>query len=113
MVVNERHEDKARAMRFAESYIHQFQPDFQSWLDRNWHIWLAFARESSRIYARGRTHYSARTVIEWMRHETAMAEKGSQFKINNRYVPDLARLYQCFYPERHLFETRSSIVRAA
>jgi len=111
--MSERYEEKAKALRIAGSYNYQFNEDFAAWLELNWHIWLAFAKESARVYARGRRHYSARTLVEWMRHETALAEKGSRFKINNRYIPDLARLYQMLYPEHDLFETRSSNVRAA
>src|SRR5690554_4278984 len=84
-----------------------FRDGFDVWLRENWIVWLAFEREASRIWHRGRRHYSARTIIEFLRHETALADTGEDFKINGNNVPDLARLYQLRYPERAgLFETR-------
>jgi len=85
----------------------KFRSDFADWLRPNFHIWLAFVKEANKAWNRGRRHYSARTIIEYLRHETALAENGGEFKINGNYVPDLARLYQQTYPERaELFETR-------
>jgi DNA modification methylase len=77
----------------------------------NWPVWERFEREASYIWFRGRRHYSARTIIEWLRHETVLREAVRQdvgeFKLNNNWVPDLARLYGMVYPDRSgLFETR-------
>ena len=84
-----------------------FRDGFRAWLRDNRHIWLAFEREANRAWARGRRHYSARTIIEFLRHETALADNGADFKINGNNVPDLARLYRLRHPERAgLFETR-------
>jgi len=87
--------------------LFRYRSDFASWLSANPHIWSAFAREANRVWDRGRRHWSARTIIEFLRHETALAEQGGDFKINGNYVPDLARLYQDTFPDRaSLFETR-------
>lgn len=84
-----------------------FRPGFCLWLRDNMHVWRAFEREANRVWARGRRHYSARTLIEYLRHETALADAGGDFKINGNNVPDLARLYRLVHPERAgLFETR-------
>jgi hypothetical protein len=88
-----------------------FQPGFLDWLSDNWPVWERFEREASYIWFRGRRHYSARTIIEWLRHETVLREAVRQdvgeFKLNNNWVPDLARLYGMVYPDRSgLFETR-------
>lgn len=84
-----------------------FKPGFDQWLRDNWIVWLAFEREANRVWNRGRRHYSARTIIEFLRHETTLADTGPDFKINGNNVPDLARLYQVLHPERaDLFETR-------
>lgn len=84
-----------------------FRPGFALWLRDNRHVWLAFEREANRAWARGRRHYSARTIIEFLRHETALADTGADFKINGNNVPDLARLYRLRHPDRAgLFETR-------
>lgn len=109
--------ERDRAFAFLARWPHQFRTDFAEWLDANWHIWLAFSREANRIYATGRKRYAARTIIEWLRHETAIREASAEFKINDHFTPDLARLWLAFHPERAgFFETRhlaNSLARAA
>ena len=84
-----------------------FRPGFGAWLAENRHVWIAFEREANRVWDRGRRHYSARTLVEYLRHETALADTGGEWKINGNVVPDLARLYRLAHPERAgLFETR-------
>lgn len=84
-----------------------FLPTFAGWLAENLHVWRAFEREADRVWNRGRRHYSARTLIEYLRHETAVADTGIDWKINNNIAPDLARLYRLRYPARaDLFEIR-------
>lgn len=84
-----------------------FRPDFASWLAENRHVWIAFEREAGKVWNRGRRHYSARTLVEYLRHETALTDAGADFKINGNVVPDLARLYRLRYPDRSdLFELR-------
>lgn len=84
-----------------------FLPGFAAWLAENRDIWRAFEREADKVWNRGRRHYSARTLVEYLRHETTLADAGADFKINNNIAPDLARLYRLRYPARaSLFETR-------
>jgi hypothetical protein len=85
----------------------KYREDFADWLSANMHIWQAFCREANKVWAMGRRHYSARTIIEVLRHESAISEVGGEWKINGNYVPDLARLYMETFPERGgFFETR-------
>ena len=77
--------------------------DIDAWLAENKHIWDRFYAEANRVWAKGRPHYSARTIIEYMRHETTLREKGEEFKINNTVAPYLARLYVNMHPERAAF----------
>lgn len=85
----------------------EFLPGFAAWLCQNWHVWLAFAREANKVWDRGRKHYSARTIIEVLRHESALSDAGVEYKLNDHNTPDLARLYRLTFPERAgLFETR-------
>lgn len=85
----------------------KYRDDFSDWLLANGHIWSAFAAKAHQIWERGRRHYSARTIVEVLRHESTLAEIGGEWKINGNYVPDLARLYQDTFPDRaSLFETR-------
>lgn len=109
---------KHTAMTFVSAKPELFRPEFPEWLDKNYSVWSAFEREANRIWDRGRKHYSARTIGEYLRHETALSEAPNdlQLKLNDHYWPDLARLYLCHYPERDgFFERRSgqSAVRAA
>lgn len=85
-----------------------FRNDFMSWLSENWHVWQAFEVHADAVWARGRRHYSARTIYEVLRHESALREHGGgEWKLNNNAVPDLARLYGLMWPERvDLFEKR-------
>lgn len=84
-----------------------FRAEFYLWLQENWHIWKAFEAEAARTWDRGRRHYSARTICEYLRHETALSEHEGEWKINGNAVPDLARLYGLRNPDKEgMFETR-------
>lgn len=94
----------------AAAYVREnpevFNAGFAEWLDKNLAVWLRFKMEADRIRRR-REHYSARTILEFIRHETAVAEVDSEFKINNNATPDLARLYMLTTPgATAFFETR-------
>lgn len=85
----------------------RFTREFHEWLDENWGIWLRFREEADKIRATGRAHYGARTIAEFIRHETALRE-GGDFKLNNNAVPDLARFYMLVTPGADkFFETRN------
>lgn len=94
-------------LRRVATNVSVFRADFGTWLEANMGLWELFEMEASSVWIAGRRHYSARTIIEWMRHQTAAREKGGEFKINGNFVPDLARLYVLMWPERaKLFELR-------
>lgn len=84
-------------------------PEFTTWVAENPAIVARFFLEAHRVWLRGRRHYSARTIIEFIRHETSLADASDlAYKINNNVVPKLARLYLRIYPERDgLFELRN------
>jgi hypothetical protein len=85
----------------------QYRADFAAWLMSNQAIWLRFCMEANRVWDRGRRHYSARTILEYMRHETALTDTTVEVKITNNFCPDMARLFAATYPERAgLFEFR-------
>lgn len=84
-----------------------FSDSFGEWIEENRHIWKAFEREALEIFNRGQKHYSARTIVEFLRHHSAIRERGGMWKINNDSVPYLARLFVLLYPEANqLFEFR-------
>ena len=78
----------------------------------NFEIWKAFEAEATHIWQRGRAHYSARTIAEYLRHETAIREAGEVFKINNNEFPCMARLFVMLNPDKPLFEFRGEKVAA-
>lgn len=92
-----------------------FCDDFPDWLEQNFTIWERFECEANAIYSSGRKHYSARTIGEFIRHETALqAAADGDWKINNNRFPDLARLWLHLYPERAgFFELRENEKRKA
>lgn len=109
-------EHKRTVMLFVKASPEQFRKDFYDWLNTNFHVWQAFEREANRIWDYGRRHYSARTIIEVLRHESALRDSQDvEWKLNDNKTPDLACLYICVHPDRYgFFETRSgnSAVRA-
>ena len=76
-----------------------FREGFALWLDQNWSIWLRFEFEASKVRERGRAHYSARTIGEYIRHSTSLRERKPTFKCNDWWWPDCARLYMLEHPE--------------
>lgn len=89
----------------------QFTRDFAPWLEANWKVWEAFEREANKVWDSGRRHYSARTIGEYLRHQTTLSEKPNEhgFKLNDHAWPNLSRLYLLMYPARDgFFERRLS-----
>src|SRR5208282_1880173 len=96
------------AFLMIDTYPEKFRSVFRSWLRMNWRVWVRFEAEANKIWARGRTHYSARTIIEYLRHETALREEEGSFKLNDWYTKDMGLLYIKLHPERNsLFEFRN------
>lgn len=86
----------------------QYPQEFLQWLVENQHIWKRFEREANRLWNKGRRHYSSKTIIEFLRHETALYEQDSEWKINNNFSSSLSRYYIENYPDRsELFELRA------
>ena len=85
----------------------QFSDEFCGWIRENQHIWSAFCKEADQVRSTGRSHYSSRTIIEYLRHHSAVSEKNSTWKINDHCVPYLGRLYVLLKPEaKDFFEFR-------
>jgi hypothetical protein len=98
----------AEEMRLVAANPDRFAPDFADWLADNRHVWREFVRQADAVARRGYEHYSARTVIEVIRHHTKLAEVSADgWKVNNNHVPDIARLYALVRPHRaEFFEFR-------
>ena len=107
---------KRTALVYVEQRAELFRSDFADYLRTNWHVYEAFERQANAVWARGRRHYSARTLIEVLRHESVLQDSDPEWKLNDWWTKDLARLWLCFHPERDgFFEFRNgqSAVRAA
>ena len=73
----------------------------------NVQVFNRFIMEAHKVVDRGRTHYSARTIGEVIRHETALQDDKKSFKINNNLFPKLARVSMSIFPALNgLFELR-------
>lgn len=93
------------AFTLVAAHAPKFRADFVQWLEANYSAWEAFEREADKIWNAGRRHYSARTIGEVLRHESALREKPNThgWKLNDHYWPDLARLYALLHPDRDKF----------
>jgi hypothetical protein len=91
----------------------QFSDEFLEWLPENHHIWMAFEAEALKVLRKGFKHYSARVIVEVLRHHSALAEKpDTGWKINNNIIPYLGRLFALINPAHaNFFEYR--VVRMA
>lgn len=85
-----------------------FTEEFAEWVGQNLHVFAAFVEQARYVKkVMRRDHYSARTIGEWLRHNSAIKEKGNGWKLNNNWFPALARLSMLAYPDlAGLFETR-------
>ena len=83
---------------------HKFTIKFYEWVIANIHIYEYFEKSAMQVWRAGHKHYGARTIVEVMRHRTAIREIGNgEWKINNNYVPDMAVLYMELHPEQDGF----------
>lgn len=98
-----------RMEELVEDYAKDFPEKIKQWLVDNEHIWDAFVREAFKAHSAGRKHYSSRTIIEFLRHNTLLSEKGDEWKINDHVIPYLSRLIAKVYPNTMgtFFEFRS------
>ena len=95
-------------VQIARDNAEKFPDDFLSWLPDNIHIFEAFTEEALTVIRRGYKHYSAYTIVEFLRHHTAIKENSSDgLKINNNHRPYLGRLFDHTYPQHAgIFERR-------
>lgn len=84
-----------------------YPQEFMLFVYENPGLWKRFEAEANKAWNRGFRHYSSKTIVEYIRHETALYERTGDFKINNNWTPHLARYYQELHPDKAcLFETR-------
>jgi hypothetical protein len=79
---------------------HMFTKDFLRYLPDNLHVYEAFESEAFKVIQEGFEHYSARTIVHFLRHHSALIESDNGgWKINNNHSPYLARLFDLMHPE--------------
>ena len=71
----------------------------KKWYIDNWHVVEAFESVALRLIGLGRKHYSARTIVEVLVHQSNVREINGEFKIGNDNAPDLARVFVVLHPE--------------
>ena len=72
---------------------------FEEFDKLNPQVWRMFARQALQAIKCGFKHYSARTIIEYMRHNTNIETTDPEFKLNNNFVPYYARKFHREYPQ--------------
>jgi hypothetical protein len=86
-----------------------FTKEFMFWLPDNLHVWDAFVDEALLVVRKGFKHYSSRTIIQTLRHHSAIHEVGEVWKFNNDHSPYLGRLFDLVYPDHAgLFKYRET-----
>ena len=71
----------------------------KEWFIENWHIIEAFENVALKLISLNRKHYSARTIVEVLVHQSAVKEINGTYKIGNDNAPDLARVFVVLHPE--------------
>lgn len=99
-------------VRIAFEHANEFTEKFLVYLPDNLHVFRAFAEEALKVRRSGRTHYSARTIIEVLRHNSSLHEQGGEWKLNDHYTPYLARLFDLVHPGVSLWEKRKVKVQS-
>lgn len=84
--------------KFIDSHPRFFKKD-KDWFLANWHVVEAFESVALKLILLNRKHYSARTIVEVLVHQSAVREINGTFKIGNDNAPDLARVFVVLHPE--------------
>ena len=86
----------------------EFSDEFIEWVPNNTHVVDAFIHETLKIIRKGYTHYSGRTILEVLRHHSALNETNGPWKLNNNHTPYLCRLFGLLNPRyADIFEYRT------
>jgi len=86
--------------RDLHAYSQFFRPGFLPWLNANWAIYHAFEQQALTLIRKEWKRFSARTIVEELRHYTRHREAGRcSFKINDHHAPDMARVFTILHPQ--------------
>lgn len=85
----------------------ELSKEFLKYHADNPHIWEAFEMFALKVARSGRKRIGSAMIYERMRWYSLFETKGDEFKINNNYKSDYARLFNEKYPEfDNFFPTR-------
>ena len=76
-----------------------YSKKFINWVKQNWHIYLAFEKRALRLIRAKAKNAGAKSIVENIRWQSLLAEADQEFKINNNYTADLARLFEFMNPK--------------
>jgi hypothetical protein len=86
-----------------------YPDEFVKYISENFHVYDAFEREAFKVIARGYTHYSARTIIEVLRHHSNLMDNSEIWKLADHPMPYLSRLFAAHHPSHaNLFSFRQT-----
>ena len=95
-------------VQVAREHSEHFTQEFLNYLPENIHVYQAFEQEARKVLQKGYKHYSARTIIEVLRHHTALSDS-SKWKLNDHATPYFSRLFALLNPaSAGLFEFRKA-----
>ena len=86
-----------------------FPEEFVHYISENMNVYDAFEREAFRVISRGYSHYSARTIIEVLRHHSNLSDNTEKWKLADHPMPYLSRLFAAHHPAHtNFFSYRST-----
>lgn len=92
--------------------VQLFNDPFERFLrfhQQNPHVYRIFEQRAKEMIAAGRSHYSARAIMEVVRWDIHIQTTGEDFKIDNNHVPFYARMFLKSNPEHSdFFRTRQA-----
>jgi hypothetical protein len=85
----------------------EYPAGFCEWISSNWHVYQAFVELAREGHRNGLRNWGAFAVINLMRWQASIRERGGRFKCNNNYAPGMSRLAMRQFPElRGFFRCR-------
>ena len=88
----------------------EYTKRFLSYHADNPHVWELFEKFTLQAIRSGRGSFSAKAVFERMRWHARFETTGDEFKINNNYTPDYARMFEEKHPQyKEFFSKRQRL----
>jgi hypothetical protein len=85
------------------------QKRFRSWVVVNMHVLNRFEEHAIELRQKGnRKRYGIKMILERLRWDSAIAENGQEYKINNNFPSCISRVLMALNPElRGMFQVRA------